>query len=128
MSDKNTPSHEPNKSNKPARDSKRPRWLDEFEDLANQTLESGSACKQVHPIVERWFHNLMENEPPDSRDSVLQAVSCLATEVMLSTPEDLLEPLLEHIDEDELAIWIEHILTVGRAFEMGLRSGELDDL
>ena len=44
-----------------------PNWLDEFEDLANQQLDYGSSCEQVHPIVERWFQKLMENDPPESR-------------------------------------------------------------
>jgi hypothetical protein len=105
-----------------------PDWLDEFEDMANKQLEDGSSCDQVHPIVERWFHKLMEGEPPDSRPSVVQAMACLSTEVLYSSPDDVIQPLLEQIDEDNLALWIEHILLVGRAFEIALGKGELDDL
>jgi hypothetical protein len=105
-----------------------PHWLDEFEDLANNQLKEGSSCDQVHPIVERWFHKLMEGEPPDSRPSVAQAMACLSTEILYNSPEELMQTILEQIDEDDLALWIEHILLVGRAFELALRSGELDDL
>lgn len=105
-----------------------PEWLDQFEDLANRQLAEGPSCEQVHPIIAEWFYNLMENEPPVSRDSVEQATACLASEVMASTPDHLLEPMLQVIDEDELALWIEQILLVGRAMEMSLRNGELDDL
>lgn len=105
-----------------------PRWLDEFEDLANQQLEEGSSCEQVHPIVERWFHDAMQGDPPDSRPSVTQAISCLATEVLHGSPEDVVNTLLEHMSEDDLSLWIEHILLIGRAFEIGLEKGDLDDL
>lgn len=104
------------------------RWWDEFEDLANRELEEGSSCEQIHPIIERWFHQLMEGEPPQSRDSVMQAMACLSTEILYNAPEELVEPLAEHIGEDELAMWVEHILLIGRAFEIALRSGDLDDL
>lgn len=103
-------------------------WLDEFQELANDQLDDGSSCEQVHPIIERWFTKLMEGEPPESRDSVAQAMACLATEVMYNTPEDFLEALMENVDEDDLVLWIEHLLLVGRAFEIALRKGELDDL
>lgn len=105
-----------------------PRWLDEFEDLANRELDEGSSCDQVHPIVEKWFQQLMEGEPPESRDSVMQAMACLSTEILYNSPNELVESLLENMTEDDLATWIEHILLVGRAFENALRSGDLDDL
>lgn len=105
-----------------------PKWLDEFEDLANRELDEGSSCEQIHPIVERWFQRLIEGEPPQSRDSVMQAMACLSTEVLYSTPDDLIESLTERMSEDDLATWIEHILLIGRAFESALRNGELDDL
>lgn len=105
-----------------------PRWLDEFEELANDQLEEGSSCEQVHPIVERWFEQLMQSEPPISRDSVNQAMACLSTEVLYNSPDDLVDALLENMDEDDLVMWIEHILLIGRAFEIALRKGELDDL
>ncbi len=105
-----------------------PRWLDEFEELANRKLKDGSSCEQVHPIIEHWFHQLLEGEPPASRDSVVQAMACLSTEVLYNTPDDILNPLLEHIGEDQMVTWIEHILLVGRAFEIALRTGDLDDL
>lgn len=105
-----------------------PKWLDEFEDLANRELDEGSSCEQIHPIVERWFQRLMEGEPPQSRDSVMQAMACLSTEVLYNSPDDLIESLMANMSEDDLTMWIEHILLVGRAFESALRNGELDDL
>jgi len=105
-----------------------PQWLDEFEHLANQQLEDGSSCDQVHPIVERWFDKLMQSDPPASRPSIAQALACLTTEVLNSTPEELIDSLLQQIDEDELSAWVENILLIGRAFEMALRKGDLDDL
>lgn len=107
---------------------KEPDWLDEFQDLANRELPEGSACEQVHPIVERWYHQLMRHEPPDSRDSVLQAMSCLSTEILSDAPGDVLDEVLKHVDEEALASWVEYVLMIGRAFEASLRAGELDDL
>jgi hypothetical protein len=105
-----------------------PRWLDEFEDLANNELDEGSSCEQVHPIVERWFQKLVQGDPPTSRDSIMQAIACLATEILNNSPEYLVEPVVDEIGEDELAVWIEQILLIGRAFEIALRDGEFDDL
>ncbi|KXK21654.1 MAG: hypothetical protein UZ15_CFX003001384 [Chloroflexi bacterium OLB15] len=105
-----------------------PEWLDEFRDLANRELQDGSSCEQVHPIVESWYHRMLQQPPPPSRDSVLQAMACLATEVLHSAPEDMVDEILANVDEDTLASWIEYVLMVGRAFESALRKGELDDL
>lgn len=105
-----------------------PKWLKAFEELANQELGEGSSCEQVHPIVARWFDELMDSDPPESRDSVMQAISCLATEVLYSSPEHLVNPLLDNAEEDDVALWIEQILLIGRAFEAALRGGDLDDL
>ena len=116
---KNRPAQPPNNQ---------PEWLSPFEDLANQQLGEGSACEQVHPVMESWFSKLMDGAPPASREAIIQAVSCLATEVMLSSPEHLIEPMLENASEDEIAVWIEQIILIGRAFEIALRSGEFDDL
>ncbi len=106
----------------------KPEWLNEFEELANQQLEDGSSCEQVHPIIAQWYENLLQSAPPDSRDSVLQAMSCLTTEIMADIPDDVFTIMLKHVDEDELAGWIEYVLMVGRAFEISLRKGDLDDL
>ncbi|MBW4439020.1 MAG: hypothetical protein KME04_17920 [Pleurocapsa minor GSE-CHR-MK-17-07R] len=111
----------------PENSSDGPDWLDEFRDLANRQLEDGSSCEQVHPIVARWFEKLMQRDPPESRDSVLQAMSCLATEIIASAPEDMIDQVDEE-EEDALAGFIEYVLMIGRAFEISLRSGELDDL
>ena len=108
--------------------SRDPKWLDEFEDLANRELDEGPSCEQIHPIIERWFQQLMEHDPPQSRDSVDQAMACLSTEVLYSIPDDLLKALAQHLSEEDIATWIEHTLLIGRAFEIALRSGELDDL
>lgn len=105
-----------------------PGWLDEFEELANDQLDDGSSCEQVHPIVEEWFQKLIQGDPPASRDSVMQAMACLATEILNNSPEYLVEPIVDEVGEDELAVWIEQILLIGRAFEIALRKGELDDL
>jgi hypothetical protein len=112
----------------PRNSAEEPDWMDEIEDLANQQLGHGSACEQVHPIVERWFRKLMEHDPPQSRDSVEQAMACLSTEIMDDLPDELYDGLMEGIEDDELALLIEHVLRIGRAFEASLRTGELDDL
>ena len=115
MSDQPTPGSEPN-------------WLDEFQEMANDRLGDGSACEQVHPIVEKWYRELLEGDPPETRDSVMQAMACLSTEILYDSPEDVLNAVTEHVSEDELAAFIEYVLMVRRAFEIALRKGELDDL
>ena len=105
-----------------------PEWMKAIDEFASNQLGEGSSCEQVHPIVARWFDKLMESDPPPSRSSVIQAVSCLATEVLYSSPDDMINPLLEQLEEDDVAVWIEQILLIGRAFEIALRNGELDDL
>jgi hypothetical protein len=111
-----------------AENPKDPDWLNEFEELANRELKAGSSCEQVHPVVERWYHQILEVEPPASRDSVLQAMACLSTEIMHDAPDEISSALLEVLDEDALAGFIEYVLMVGRAFEISLQKGELDDL
>lgn len=110
----------------------RPEWLDDIETFANDQLgeiEDGAACKQIHPIMERWYERLMDGEPPESRDSVLQAIACLSTEVFLDMPDNLFEAVMSADDEQmEIIYWIQEILTIGRAFQMSLDKGELDDL
>jgi hypothetical protein len=36
--------------------------------------------------------------------------------------------LSEAVDEDEVALWLQEILMIGRAFERALQNGRLDDL
>jgi hypothetical protein len=103
-------------------------WLEEFEDMANERLGEGSACKQIHPIIEAWYSKLMEGEPPESRDSVLQAIACLSTEILIDMPEDLFEVFANSVDQTEVACWVQEVLMIGRAFQMALQSGQLDDL
>lgn len=106
-----------------------PDWLDEFEDMANEHLTEGSACKQIHPIVEQWYDELMDGEPPVSRDSVLQAIACLSTEIIFDMPDELLDAFtIGDGDDNELALWVQEILMIGRAFQIALNQGELDDL
>lgn len=105
-----------------------PDWLNEFEELANRELTGGPTCEQVHPVMERWYAQLMESEPPASRDAIMQAVSCLATEIVNNAPEDLVEAVLDEGDEDALANLVEYVLMIGRAFEIAVRRGEFDDL
>lgn len=104
-------------------------WLEEFEELANLKLTEGSACTQIHPIVERWLDNLLEGDPPESRDAVWQAMSCLTTEIFLRlTPQSIVDVLEEHFEEDEISTWLESIVLIGRAFQIALDRGDLDDL
>lgn len=107
----------------------RPDWLEEFEQLANEHLNEGSACKQIHPIMERWYDRLMQSEPPTSRDSVLQAIACLSTEIVFDMPDELMDVFtIGDGDDVELSMWVQEILMIGRAFQLALQSGELDDL
>lgn len=105
-------------------------WMDEIEQFADQVLgdQSTSSCDQVHPIVKQWYENFMQGEPPDSRASVIQAMSCLATEMVNDMPEVIFQAIEDHLDEDEVALWIQEIVLIGRAFERALHNGELDDL
>ncbi len=106
-----------------------PDWLDEFEELANAELNEGSACAQVHPIMERWLEKLLAEDPPTSRDAVWQAMSCLTTEILYKlTPDSILDLLQENIEEEEIAAWLESVILIGRAFQISLQKGELDDL
>lgn len=105
-----------------------PDWLDEFEEFANRQLGSGSSCEQIHPIIEKWYRDLLQTEPPQARPSVQQAIACLATEILYDSPPEILEEITKHVDEETLAVWIEYVLTIGRALEISLREGNLDDL
>lgn len=106
-----------------------PEWLEEFQALANEQLGDGSACVQVHPIIEKWLEELLDGDPPEARDSVWQAMACLTTEVIYKvTPENILEVLQENFEEEEVATWLETVLLVGRAFQIALDNGRLDDL
>jgi hypothetical protein len=79
--------------------------------------------------VERWLDGLLSGDPPESRDAVWQAMSCLTTEIVYKlTPDSILDVMHEHLDEDEFMSWLESIVLVGRAFEMSLSNGDLDDL
>lgn len=107
----------------------RPDWLDDFEELANENLSEGSACRQIHPIMESWYERLMNGAPPESRDSVLQAMACLSTEILFDIPDNLLEAItVGGGDNDELVSWVQEILMIGRAFQLALDNGSLDDL
>lgn len=109
-----------------------PRWLDDIQEFANQVLgdmDDGSACEQVHPVIARWYEDTLEKEPPDARSSVWQAISCLATEIIMDAElDESLQPLFQSIDEDTLGMWVVDILSLGRALEISLQNGELDDL
>lgn len=104
-----------------------PAWLRDIEELANRELKDGSSCEQVHPHVARWYEQAHASGPLESRDSILQAMACLSTEVLNSAPDEVLE-LLDVEDEDLLMGWIEYVLFIGRAFEHALKRGEFDDL
>ncbi len=103
-------------------------WLNEFEQMADDKLGDGSACEQVHPIVERWLQEWLESDVPAPRSSVSQALACLATEIINNTPEHILDVLMEHCDEDDLFQWVQSILITGQAFGSALNNGRLDDL
>lgn len=109
-------------------DHNEPDWLDEFRELADRELGAGSSCEQVHPIVQQWYQRLLEREPPPARDSVLQAMACLSSEILADAPPELIEGTSGPAQEDQVAGWIEYILMVGRAFELALQNGDLDDL
>jgi len=106
----------------------RPDWLDEFEDLANDQLDEGSSCEQVHPLVAAWYTEVMAGDPPESRDSIWQAMHCLTTEVLESMPPAVADAVAERGADEELANWVTEILLVGRAFQIALNNGRLDDL
>ena len=103
-------------------------WLNEFEEMADEELGDGSACEQIHPIVEEWLREWLESDIPTPRSSVSQAVACLATEIINNTPENILNTLMEHCEEEEVLQWIQGILVTGQAFQTALSSGRLDDL
>ena len=103
-------------------------WLNEFEQMADDKLGDGSACEQVHPIVERWLQEWLESDVPAPRSSVSQALACLATEIINNTPEHILDVLMEHCEEDDIFQWVQSILITGQAFGSALNSGRLDDL
>ncbi len=114
---------------KPPDESSDPEWLEEFQTLANEQLGHGPACDQVHPIIEEWLDELFESDPPQSRDAVWQAMACLTSEVLVrTTPDNVFDALTEHCDENEVADWVEALLMVGRAFQIALDNGRLDDL
>ncbi len=103
-------------------------WLDDFEQMADEELGDGSACEQIHPIVERWLQEWLEGDIPAPRSSVSQALACLATEIVNNAPEQVLSTLTEHCDEEEVMQWIQNILMTGQAFQEALDNGRLDDL
>lgn len=112
--------------NKPRPDE--PEWLREFEELAKRELNAEASCEQVHPVVQQWLEKLLSQEPPPARPSVMQAMACLSTEVMHHIPENIFNSMMNIFNEEELAAWLEYVLMVGRAFEISLRDGGLDDL
>jgi hypothetical protein len=120
--------HSQNKNRENGKKHDEMNWLHEFEDMANDQLNEGSACDQVHPIVERWLDNWLESDIPEPRSAVAQAVACLATEMIGNAPETLLKTLMEHCDEDEVMQWVQGILITGQAFQSALDKGQLDDL
>jgi hypothetical protein len=105
-----------------------PNWLDEFEQMADDKLGEGSACEQVHPIVERWLNEWLDSDITAPRSSVMQALACLATEIINNAPESIMEALENHCEEDEVYDWIQAILITGQAFQTALNEGRLDDL
>ncbi|HEX3054358.1 MAG TPA: hypothetical protein VHP83_27120 [Aggregatilineaceae bacterium] len=109
-------------------DEHKPEWLDEFENLANEQLDDGSACEQIHPIVASWYEEVMSGDPPESRDSVWQALRCLTTEVLGDMPPEIADMLEGKELDEELSDWITEVLLVGRAFQLALDKGRLDDL
>lgn len=103
-------------------------WLNEFEDMADRRLGNGSACEQIHPIVEHWLDEWLDSEMEPPRSSVSQALACLATEVISNTPDHILNVLMEHCDEEDISQWVQGILITGQAFQDALTNGRLDDL
>jgi hypothetical protein len=106
----------------------RPGWLEEFEDLANNVLEEGSACNQIHPMMAAWYEAVMAGDPPESRDSIWQALQCLTTEALHDIPQAVAEVVVGEDAHEELANWVTELLLIGRAFQIALDKGQLDDL
>jgi hypothetical protein len=106
----------------------RPGWLEEFEDLANDMLVDGTACEQIHPIVSAWYEEAMAGDPPESRDSVWQAIQCLTTEALHDIPQAVSDLIVGEDAHEELSTWVTELLMIGRAFQMALDEGRLDDL
>ncbi|NJL93564.1 MAG: hypothetical protein HC915_07455 [Anaerolineae bacterium] len=105
-------------------------WLEDLDRLAEEILsqQTTSACDQIHPIIQKWYLDTLDGDPPYARPSEMQALACLTTEIMSDMPEALFEVMSKHLDEDEVALWVHEILTLGRAFEQAVRKGDLDDL
>jgi hypothetical protein len=103
-------------------------WLEEFQELANAVLNQGSAHDQVHPVIATWYDEIMADDPPDSRDSVWQAMHCLTTEVMNDMPEPLADALESDDMVEVLGEWVFELLLIGRAMQIALDNGRLDDL
>jgi hypothetical protein len=103
-------------------------WLNDFEEMADEKLGDGSACDQIHPIVERWLDEWLESDIPAPRSSVAQALACLATEVLNIMPESIVDALMAQCDEEEIYEWVQSILITGGAFQAALDKGRLDDL
>ena len=55
-------------------------------------------------------------------------MACLTTEVIDKVTPDSIYDLLQTCDEDEVAGWVENLLLIGRAFQLALDTGRLDDL
>ncbi|MGV2438004.1 MAG UNVERIFIED_CONTAM: hypothetical protein LVT10_26565 [Anaerolineae bacterium] len=109
-----------------------PDWMETLDDYANDQLsdlEMDTSCDQIHPIIANWYRETLEQAPPPASSAVWQAVACLTTEIIQGMQED--EELAGVMNEESiapLALWIEDIITLGRAFEIALRTGRLDDL
>jgi hypothetical protein len=103
-------------------------WWDDFAEMADEKLGDGSACQQIHPVVEKWFHEWLNSDIPAPRSAIAQATACLATEVLNDAPESIINVLTEHCDEETVYQWVQNILATGQAFQMSLDNGRLDDL
>lgn len=109
-----------------------PDWMGSLDDYANDQLsdlEANTSCEQIHPIIADWYRETLEKAPPAASSAVWQALSCLATEIIQDMQEDEeLEGVIDLDTIEPLSLWIEDILTLGRALEVALRNGRLDDL
>jgi len=106
-------------------------WLEEFERLADEVLSGRKTAPQlevIQPKIKAWYEATLDQDHPDERPTLNQALACLTTEIMTDMPTSLFEALVDKVDDEDVADWILDILMLGRAFEKALQSGKLDEL
>jgi hypothetical protein len=106
-------------------------WLEEFERLADEVLSGrklSPPLEHIQPRIKAWYEATLDQDHPDERPTLSQALACLATEIMTDMPTSLFEALVDKVEDDTVADWILDILMLGRAFEKAVQNGTLDEL